>query len=443
MIRILLGALLVLIVLTGCRSSANAPPPTATPRTVTGDPIGEAYDLLVQREVGRVEGKKIATAGVEGLRVALMGVGVVTPEVPTPDFTGDEAQNLNLLRTTIQATTNHYGSKLGLAEADDAVIRSMAESLDDCHTAYFPPEEFKIQQQSIKGQIQFGGIGASLHKPKSTDPLVIWRVFSGSPADLAGLKSGDVIAAVDGRDVSAMTVQTVVDLIRGPIGKPVQLTVLSGQRAVQHSITVVRAQIQPPNVEFRLLAGKIGYVQIYSFPANLADQVKSALDSLDRQGAVSLIIDVRDNGGGALDSVTAVSSMFVPKGTLLYYMYDSVGKRTDFVADGSMRSHRLPTVALINGGSGSGGEIFAEVLREQGVGQLVGATTAGCVGTGQVFQIAGGGGLQVTVGQLLTGQGKVLNRIGVQPDDAVDLGYQDLIAGSDPQLQAAIGLLQK
>jgi carboxyl-terminal processing protease len=318
----------------------------------------------------------------------------------------------------------------------------MALSIDDCHTAYFPPEQFRLQQQWIQGQMQFGGIGASLRKPKPNDPLVIWRVFSGSPAEKAGLKSGDVIAEVDGRDVSPMTVQTVVDLIRGPLGKTVQLTVLSGASATRHSISVVRAQIQPPSVEYRMLDGKIGYVQIYGFPSNLAAQVKGALDALERQGAVSRVIDVRDNGGGALDAVTQVASMFVPKGTLLYYLYDADGKRTDYVADGSVRSRQIPTVILTNDGTGSGGEIFAAVLREQGIARLVGGTTAGCVGTGQVFPIAGGGGLQITVAQLLTGRGKMLNRIGVIPDVAVDLPYQDLINSRDPQLQSAIDLLR-
>src|SRR5207244_2141810 len=99
---------------------------------------------------------------------------------------------------------------------------SMAQSIDDCHTAYFTPEQFRLHQEWMSGQMQFGGIGASLRKPKTSDPLVIWRVFSGTPADKAGLKDGDVIAEVDGQSVSTMTVQTVVDLIRGPIDRTVR-----------------------------------------------------------------------------------------------------------------------------------------------------------------------------------------------------------------------------
>ena len=433
---------LILVALTACRSPGPSSTPATAPRSLAGDPVGEAYQILLQRSVGQIDEPKMATAGVQGLRVALMTDGVVPPEVPNPNFTGDRTQDLTLLHATVQATASHYGSKLSLGQADDAVIESMAQSIDDCHTAYFTPAQFQLQQAQILGQIQFGGIGASLRKPTPGDPLVIWRVFHGSPADKSGLKEGDVIAEVDGRDISNLTVQTVVDLIRGPVGKPVQLTVLTGANAIKHSLVVVRAQIQPPSVEARLLPGKIGYLQIYGFPANLAGSVKSSLDALDRQVAVAWVIDVRDNGGGLLDSVTQVTSMFVPKGTLLYYMFDANGTRTNFVGDGSVRSHLLPTVVLTNDGTGSGSELFAAVIREQGLGRLVGGTTAGCVGTGQVFPIAGGGGLQVTVAQMLTGRGKILNRIGVVPDYPVDLPYQDLVNNQDPQLEKAISLVQ-
>jgi carboxyl-terminal processing protease len=237
-------------------------------------------------------------------------------------------------------------------------------------------------------------------------------------------------------------VQSVVDLIRGPIGQPVRLTIQAAGQTTGRTVTIVRGQIQPPNVETRLLPGKIGYLQIYGFPENAASQVKAGLDSLDRQGALAWIVDIRDNGGGSLDAVTQVTSLFVPKGTLLYYLYDGNGQRTDYVADGSIRSHIPPVVVLTNDGSGSGAEIFAAVLREQGVARLVGEKTAGCVGTGQLYPLPSGGGIQVTVAQLLTGRGGVLNRIGASPDVGASMSLQDLVAGHDPQVERAVQLLQ-
>lgn len=426
----------------GCRAAPASRTVQPTPRVVTGDPVGDAYQLLVQRSVGPINPSTIAKAGVQGLRVALMTDGVLPPIVPTPTFGTDATQDQSMLDTAIFQTASRYGSKLNLAQADDAVIASMAESINDCHTAYFTPPQFTLQQQWIQGQVQFGGIGASLRKTKPTEPLVIWRVFTGSPAEKAGLKDGDVIRSVDGRDVSTFGVQSVVDLIRGPVGQPVNLTIQSGGNSTNRSVTIVRAQIQPPNVESRMLPNQIGYVQLYGFPENVAGAFRSALDSLDRQGARAWILDLRDNGGGSLDAVTQVASMFVPRGALMYYLYDSSSHRTDYLANGSVRSRLPPTVVLVNDGTGSGGEIFAAVLREQGIARIVGQTTAGCVGTGQLFPLPGGAGLQVTVAQLLTGRGKVLNKIGVSPDVDVSMTYQDLMAGHDPQVQRAVSFLQ-
>ncbi len=433
---------IALVVSTACRSPQPSTPVTSsTTGARTVDSVAEAYRLIVQRSVGQVSPSAVALAGVQGLRLDLMADGVVPPNVPSPAFSDDPNQDATLLSSSVQAATNHYASKLNLGQADDAVIASMAASVDDCHTTYFPPAAFAQQQNWIRGQTQFGGIGASLRRPKATEPLVIWRVFAGTPADKAGLRNGDVIQAVDGRDISALSVQAVVDLIRGPVGQPVHLTVQSAGKATGTTVTIVRGQIQPPNVEVRLLPGKIGYIQIYGFPENTASQVKSGLDSLDRQGAMGWIVDIRDNGGGSLDAVTQVTSMFVPKGTLLYYLYDANSQRTNYVADGTVRSKIPPTVVLTNDGSGSGAEIFAAVLREQGVATLVGEKTAGCVGTGQLYSLPGGGGIQVTVAQLLTGKGKVLNRIGAEPDVAATMTVPDLTAGRDPQLERGIQVL--
>lgn len=435
---------IALTVASGCSQAPVGTPLASgtTDQANSGDPIDVAYQLIIQRSVEPVDAAAVASAGVKGLRVALVESGVTPPEVPEPAFTKDANQDASLLQRTVQSTIDRYSSKLSPQTADDAVISAMAKSIGDCHTSYFTPEQFKQQIAWVQGQMQFGGIGASLRKSKPGDPLVIWRVFDGTPAAKAGLKDGDVIQAVDGRDVSSYSVQAVVDLIRGPVGKPVQLTILPVGQRTTRPVTIVRGEIQPPNVEYRMLPNQIGYVQLYGFPENVAGQLTQALDAIDRQGARSWIIDVRDNGGGALDSVTQVLSMFVPKNTLLFYLYDGSGKRTDYRADGSVRSHLPPIVVLTNDGTGSGGEIFAAALQEQGIATLVGSRTAGCVGTGQLFPLPGGGGLQVAVAKLLTGQGKVLNQIGVTPDVSIDMSVRDLTTGTDPQLQRGVQLIQ-
>jgi carboxyl-terminal processing protease len=440
--RFLLIVLTAAFLVSGCRSAVPAAVAQPTPRPATGDSIGEAYSLIIQRSADPVDPAKVAAAGVKGLYLELLTEGFAPPDVPNPTFSTDANQNLPVLEASVQSEASRYASKLTPGQVDDAVIASMAASVGDCHTTYFKPATFLEEQQFLQGQTQFGGIGASLRRSKSGEPLVIWRVFQGTPAAQAGLHGGDVIQAVDGRDITALSVQEVVDLIRGPVGRPVGLTVQSPGSADPKTLTITRAQIQPPSVEHTLLPNGVGYVQLYGFPVNVAGQFKQALDALDRQGATSWIIDLRDNGGGSLDAVTQVSSMFAPKNTLLYYLFDSTGKRTNYNADGSVRSHLPPMVALVNDGTGSGGEIFAAVLSENGLARLVGTKTAGCVGTGQMFPLPSGGGIQITVDDLNTGKGKVLNKIGLSPDIAVDLTVQDLVAGRDPQLERAIGLIR-
>jgi carboxyl-terminal processing protease len=288
---------------------------------------------------------------------------------------------------------------------------------------------------------QFGGIGAELHKAQPGDPLVIWRVFDGSPAQKAGLRSGDVIRGVNGKDISDYTSTQAVDLIRGTVGTPVSLEILSPGQSKARTVVVMRGQIQPPIVEYRMLANHVGYVQIYGFSQDTASALQGALDSLDGQGATSWVIDLRDNGGGLLDSVTQVLSMFLPKDTPLYYLTDNSGKRTEYKADGSVRAHIPPIVILTNDGTASGAELFAAGLSEHGLARVVGEKTAGCVGTGQLFPLSDGSGIQVTVAKMVTGTGENLNRVGLTPNVPVGMTVQDLASGSDPQLTKAVQVL--
>ncbi len=436
----------ILIFTVGCAPSQNdsgvAPQSAAGSTTGQGEPIGAAYQLILQYSVTPVKPPQLANAGLAGLRDALLVDGVIPPAVPNPTFTDDPNLDLRLLRQSVGSTLDRYSPKINRQIADDAVIAEMARSVGDCHTTYFTASQFADQVASIQGHTQFGGIGASLRKVQPGDPLVIWRVFSGTPAAKAGLQEGDVIVAVNGQSVDGETVQAVVNQIRGPIGQPVRLSVRSPGQSTAHDVMVFRAEIQPPNVEHQMLANQVGYLQLYGFPEGVSGQVQQALDALNRQGARALIVDVRDNGGGALDSVEQVLSTFTPRDTLLFTLSDSSGKKTDYRSTGPTQPKLPPTVVLVNDGTGSGAEIFAAVLQEQGLAKVVGTQTAGCVGTGQIFPLPGGSGLQVTVAQLLTGKGKVLNRIGVTPDVAVQMSPQDLIAGKDPQLDRAVQLLQ-
>jgi len=436
--RLLLFLFVAVLILGGC-SPQSAPTSDSSPGD--SDPVGEAYQLLLQNSADPVTPAALGKAAVAGLRTELATQGVMPPEVPEPTFTTDPSQDLQVIHATAQVMSSQYRGKLPPGSTQAEMIDSMATSLGDCHTVYLTPSEYKQQIDFMNDATQFGGIGAELHKAQPGDPLVIWRVFDGSPAQKAGLRSGDVIRGVNGKDISGDTSTEAVNLIRGTVGTPVSLDIVSPGQSKPRTVVVMRGQIQPPIVEHRMLANHVGYVQIYGFSPDTAGALQSALDAPDGQGATTWGFDLRDNGGGLLDSVTQVLSMFLPKDTPLYYLTDAAGKQTAYKADGSIRAHIPPIVVLTNDGTASGGELFAAGLSEHGLAQVVGGKTAGCVGTGQLFPLSDGSGLQVTVAKMVTGTGENLNRVGLTPKYPVSMTVQDLAAGKDPQLDKAIQVL--
>lgn len=437
--RLFLTLLVAALILAGC--SPQSPAATDT-STGSGDQVGEAYQLLLQNSAEPITPAGLGKAAVNGIRTELAIQGVIPPNVPDPTFTTDPSQDLLVIHAAAQAASSQYRGKLPPGPTQAEMIDAMATSVGDCHTVYLTPAEYQQQVDFMNDATQFGGIGAELHKAQAGDPLVIWRVFDGSPAQKAGLHSGDEIRGVNGKDVTGYTANDAVNAIRGAVGTPVSLDIVSPGQSKPHTVVVVRGQIQPPIVEHRMLANHVGYVQVYGFSQDTAGALQSALDSLDGQGATAWVIDLRDNGGGLLDSVTQVLSMFLPKDTPLYSLTDASGKRTEYKADGSVRAHIPPIVVLTNDGTASGAELFAAGLNEHGLAQVVGEKTAGCVGTGQLFPLSDGSAIQVTVAKMVTGTGEDLNRVGVTPNDPVSMSVQDLSSGKDPQLDKAIQVVR-
>ena len=438
--------LMCLVLTTACSPRAARPTPTAGPRstapTASGDlgSVQSAYALLMQRSVDHQSSSALLSAALDGVADSALRAGVVPPQVARPKFTDDPNQDWSLFAQAFVAAVNRYHSKVYPSQMVQAAIRGMVAKVDDCHTAYLDPTQYPDEVARLQGNTTIGGIGAALRKPKLADPLVIWRVFDGTPAARAGLKRGDVILAVDGRDVSDLTLDGAVALIRGPEGSTVRLLIHRFGLTAPFEVAIVRGQVTPPIVEAAMLQNRVGYLRIDSFPDSVVDQVTAVLDTFDRQGARVWVIDLRNNGGGTLQAESSLLSKLIPDG-LLFYVWDREGKRTDFRADGSYRGHVAPMVVLVNEGTGSGGEMFAAAIQDYKLGRVVGARTAGCVGTGRLFQLPDGSGLQVTVGNVLTGvSNRILNRIGVTPDVEVGMSLQDLIEGRDPQLDAALRL---
>ncbi|HWQ28783.1 MAG TPA: S41 family peptidase, partial [Dehalococcoidia bacterium] len=316
-----------------------------------------------------------------------------------------------------------------------AAIDRMAASLHDCHTYFLKPVLAQVQDETRHGT---RGVGVGVEVLAAT-PNVITEVYRGSPADRAGVRAGDRVLSVDGVDLSTATRDVVVGALRGPEGSEVTLVVRRPATGETLTFRLRRALVVPANVERELLPGGIGDVRVRAFVAGgVHDDVRKALEALDRQGARAWILDLRDNYGGELD--VGLPGLFIPSGPLVRVNYREGGETWN--ADGSALPFRKPMALLVNGLTGSVSEAIAAALDEYDVAYLIGEPTFGCAGFTVETPLGDGSTLAVTSG---VNVGPVSGRSlegGVQPDEYVARTFDDLAAGRDPQLDRALAYLR-
>ena len=332
-------------------------------------------------------------------------------------------------------------------------IRGMVQALgDEGHTAFLTPEELARQQTDLSGT--FTGIGAQLG---IRDQLpVIVAPFDGSPADQAGVKAGDIILKVDGEDVTTMTLNEIVNRIRGPEGTEVVLSLL--RPADNHSleVTIVRGEITVPAASWAMLPGtSVGLIRLSQFSANAEDDVKTAIEGVKDAGGTSLIVDVRNNPGGLLEQAIKVTSQFIKDGNVLLEE-DANGNRKPYPVESGGIATDIPMVVLVNPGSASSSEIFAGAIQDHKRGQVVGETTFGTGTVLQPFTLSDGSALLVGTRQWLTPNGRLIRKHGITPDEVVplpieadlvspaeakDMTPEDLAASDDAQLLRGLELL--
>jgi carboxyl-terminal processing protease len=315
----------------------------------------------------------------------------------------------------------------------------MAAAVAEHHTRYLDPRQNAEHQAWRRGEVHYEGIGARLRRPST----VVLEVFDGSPAQRAGLRTGDRIVEVDGQPVVNDTTENAINRIRGALGSTVQVAVERRGEAQPVRLTIERAEISLPFVRWDVLprddGRKIGYLQIRGFPEpSVDDKVGQALADFDKGGIDGLILDLRGNSGGRIDVGTRVISRFVRDGVFFQQVDRSGREKMARPAGNQYWEHTVPIVTLVDGGTASMGEILSSALQESGVSKVVGSATAGSVAGARLFPLANGGALQITVLTITSGSGQMLNDVGVKPDVPVDLSDDDLLGGIDAQLETGI-----
>ncbi len=349
---------------------------------------------------------------------------------------GNDDLNYETVEEAYDTLRNSYDGELDKSKLVDGLKKGLAEATGDPYTEYLSSEESKEFQQSLSGT--FTGIGAELGKENNA--IVVVAPLRGFPAEKAGLKAKDIILKIDDEDALSMSINDAVKRIRGEKGTIVKLSVLRGSEQLE--ISIERADIKVPSVDYQILEGNIGYVQISRFSDDTDGLIRDAARDFKSKNVQKIIVDLRNNPGGYLEQSIKVASHWLDSGQVVVSE-----KRGGLV----MRTHKaiagqefkgMQTVVLINEGSASASEILAGALKDYGLATLVGQKTYGKGSVQEVDTLSGGASLKITIARWFTPKDKNIDKEGIEPDHKVEITAEQVTAGQDPQKQKAVELLQ-
>lgn len=334
---------------------------------------------------------------------------------------------------------------------DPAILRAGAingilQALGDPHTVYIDAESYALGIDIISGT--FEGIGAQVEQDPVTGAIVIVTPFRDSPAEKAGVRAGDIVRAVDGESTEGWTVTEAVKRIRGANGTQVALTIEHSGGEVE-DLVITRGTIVIPTVfaaEIQDAAGNavtdLAYIELQQFTEQTVVDLRSELRRIESGGFRGMILDLRRNPGGGLDSTVEVADMFLDGGVVLTQV-DREGRETVFEARPGGEATDVPVVILVGPGSASGAEVLAGALRDNDRAVLIGEKTFGKGSVNHLRELSDGGALYVTIARWLTPDGELIEGVGLLPDVEVTLTPEDLEARRDVQLFAAIDYLRQ
>jgi carboxyl-terminal processing protease len=366
--------------------------------------------------------------------------GVIPPTVSSPSpeaqtATPSELQTLfqPFWETWKLVHENYVDQPVDDVKLMRGAINGMLASLGDQHTSYMDPSEYQQANTSLSGEYE--GIGA--YVDTTTEFLTVISPISGSPAEAAGLRSGDMIIAIDGKDLTGVDPEIARQQVLGPAGSVVTLTIKRGSEA-PFDVKITRSKIVIKSAEGKMLDNGIAYVQITTFGDKTTPELQAALETLMAQNPKGLILDLRNNGGGYLQTAVEVASQFLPKDKVVLYEQYGTGQKDAYTSLGSGLATDIPMVVLINEGTASASEIVAGALQDYGRATLVGGK-----GSVQTWTPLSNdqGAVRITIAKWLTPNGRAIHKIGLTPEVFVTMTEADYNNKLDPQLDAAIQTL--
>ena len=300
-------------------------------------------------------------------------------------------------------------------------IMGMVEALDDPYTAYLDVETYQLSVEDLEGK--FEGIGAWV---AVKDDQLVLAPLADSPAGRAGIRTGDILLEIDGQPTAGMSLVEAVLKVRGPKDTEVTLLVLHEGETEPEEISIVRAEIEIISVNFKMM-GDIAYINLTDFTDRTAEELSLAMESITQQAASGIILDLRSNLGGPLDSAVDVAGFFLDETVVLLYVVDNEGQQGAYLVEPSAMVTDLPLVVLVDGYSASASEVLAGALQDYGRATIAGSVTFGKGSVNILYQLEDGSGLYITTARWLTPDGHLIEGEGLYPDYELELEGEDAI----------------
>ena len=347
------------------------------------------------------------------------------------------------LDVLMQLVEMYYYEDVDEDEMLESAALGLIAGIGDVYSTYYTKEDMEAFNEETEGE--YAGIGCQLLADPSDQMITITRVFKGSPAERAGMRSGDKIVYVNDVYYSAYEMDDAVSVMRGEPGGTVKVTVLRDLDTIDFDVT--REIVNINYVEYEILDGDIGYVMVYDFLGDAYEGFAEAIDAFRAANVSGMIIDLRNNGGGLVDACVDMADLILPEGVVVS-MRDKYDEVEEYRIDDEYFD--VPMVLLVNGYSASASEILAGAVRDYGAGTLLGTKTFGKGVVQSALEFTDGSGIKLTTARYYTPSGECIHGVGIEPDITVELdedavtvyGLNNLPHDQDNQLQAAIKVLR-
>ncbi|HEY8296807.1 MAG TPA: S41 family peptidase [Candidatus Baltobacteraceae bacterium] len=399
--------------------------------------LHESYTLLTTTFYSKVDPQKV----LDGARTSLDALlskhgGGTLPALRASDTESNVAAISSAVSRAV--AKSHVSDSV----ATYAAIDGMAKSLGDRYTMFFTPDQLKQFNDALDPQ-KISGIGVLIQAAESpTGYISAYYVVPGTPAERAGVKAGDLFTSIDGKSTKGMKSEDATKVLRGKPGTNVSIAVERDGKALSAPITITRADVQPPTVIYKMLANNIGYIWVLAFGQQTTDEFNLALNRLQAGGSKAYVLDLRNDGGGYVNTALDISARFINNDPIVSVLEG--GKTTTIESDNTAIA-RKPMTVLVNRYTASASEITAGALQDDGIAQLVGEKTFGKGVVQTLTPLPDGAGIKITTARYFTPKNRDINLKGIPPDVAVTENKNARLGepAYDAQLQAAIDLLQK